>query len=199
MIHAPVTRIRLTTIHSTGNYVIYNILIFILLYDLINIKSDRYYHWFLTFFYDLMMNNMAKGMLLLCCMQFIFSMFKKIGYIIISFLLFTVILGITVNLHYCGDRLFSLKIFNQADKCCDNNQCGHCKDESVRLEINEDFLPVLDNGLISEIFPFQLLQHFSNDISLLSVHAITTLDVFASDISPPGVIKTLSLLQTYLL
>lgn len=142
---------------------------------------------------------MAKGMLLLYYMQFIFSMFKKTVYIVISFLLFTVVLGITINLHYCGDRLYSLKIYGQTNNCCDNDHCGHCKNESVRLEIHEVFLPVLDNGVVSEIFPFQLLQHFSNDICPLSVQAITELDVFASDISPPRAKQTLSLLQTYLL
>lgn len=127
-------------------------------------------------------------------------MFKKTGHIIISALLVIVITGITVNLHYCGDRLYSVNINVQTNNCCDNDDCGHCKDKSVKLEIHDDFLPVLNNGLTSETISYHLVKLFSKDLSLVQgLEEVALYGIYAPDISPPGVNAKLSLLQTYLL
>ena len=132
-------------------------------------------------------------------MQFLSSMLKKTGYIILSVFLVTVISGITVNMHYCGNHLYSFSINGKADSCCTNDQCGGCKDKSIELEIHDDFLPVLNNGLISELFPLQKVALLSSDINLLPGQETSSCDIYASDISPPVIQTRLSFLQTYLL
>jgi hypothetical protein len=126
-------------------------------------------------------------------------MFKKAGYIIITGILVAVNTGITVNMHYCGDRLYSFRIYGQAGTCCNDSHCGHCQDESVKLEIHEDFLPAFNNDLISEIFPFQLFVHFNDYFKLKQGITYSLNDIYSSGISPPGAGQKLSLLQTYLL
>jgi len=125
-------------------------------------------------------------------------MFKKIGSIVISLLLLVVITGVTVNMHYCGSHLYSLKIYLQPDKCCNNNQCGHCKDKSIIIKVHDDFLPVFNDNKLSQIIPLQLFgllnYAFKAEPDFLNVH-----NTFALDVSPPGMKKSLSLLQTYLL
>jgi len=126
-------------------------------------------------------------------------MVKKIGHILISGFLVTVIAGITINMHYCGDHLYSFRINSQADNCCDNNQCGHCKDKSVVVKIDEDFLPVLNVSHLSETVPVHLSVLFKDDFSVQSGFEMTIQSPYSPDIIPPGTKQRISLLQTYLL
>jgi hypothetical protein len=132
-------------------------------------------------------------------MQFKCSMFKKIIHLIISGFLLAAITGITVNMHYCGDKLYSSKVNSKADKCCDNNQCGHCKDKSVQIKTHDDFLPVINDDLLTEILPVHLFVSPDNFTSSEPVLEKATQNIYSSDISPPGAMQILSLLQTYLL
>lgn len=126
-------------------------------------------------------------------------MFKKTGHIIISGLLVIVIAGITVNMHYCGDQLYSFKINGQPSECCDNDHCGHCKDESVKIMIHDDYLPVLDDNQLSEIVPVHILGRLNNNFVVERGFENSFYRIYASDLSPPGIEQKLSFLQAYLL
>jgi len=62
-------------------------------------------------------------------------------------------LGVTVNLHYCGDRVYDVALNRPAHACCDPGakeaHCHHeqqaadkhhCEDHSVRTESPDNFL-----------------------------------------------------------
>ncbi len=132
-------------------------------------------------------------------MQLLFGMLKQTGYILISAFLITVVSGITVNLHYCGDRLYSFNINGKADSCCTSDHCGGCEDKSIDLEIHDDFLPEMNNGLISKLFPSQLTAVHRHDIYLLRTPETGGSDIYSSDLCPPDIQTRLSSLQTYLL
>ena len=44
----------------------------------------------------------------------------------------------TITRHYCGNRLVSVNILSEPDKCCDDNNC--CHDESITIKLNADIL-----------------------------------------------------------
>jgi hypothetical protein len=125
-------------------------------------------------------------------------MFKRASHIIVSVFLIAVTTGITINLHYCNNRLYSFRLFGQARDCCDDNHCGHCSDKSVKLEIHGDFIPVINTGLITEIIPFHTILNTDNDTGLMQVSGVNR-KICLYDISPPSAKHQLALFQQYLL
>lgn len=125
-------------------------------------------------------------------------MFKRATHIIISVFLIAVTTGITINLHYCNDRLYSFRLYAQAGDCCDVDHCGKCSDASVKLEIHDVFMPVLNNSLITKTIPFHFTGHFDNDTGLIQDSGVHR-KICSSDISPPAAKHQLALFQQYLL
>ena len=126
-------------------------------------------------------------------------MLKKIAHIVISLFLFLVFAGISVNTHYCNGNLYSLKINHQAEKCCDNSTCGHCKNETVILKVHDDFVPEVQFKLNPL---YSLSTFFLINIPLQSVTAIENpiAQIYPfQDISPPPRSLKLTLLQAFLL
>ena len=126
-------------------------------------------------------------------------MIKKVIHIVISFFLFFAFAGLTVNTHYCNNKVFSVKINNHAKKCCDNNECGHCNDKTIILKIHDDFLPETQfkiHPVYSSIslflisIPVQSVNSISNPIALIYP---------VQDISPPVSSVKIPLLQSFLL
>ena len=82
-------------------------------------------------------------------------MLKKTEHIILAFYLLTIIVGFSVNRHYCGDRLVSTQI-DMVDDCGCDMSCGMCdvKVEYVHLDVN---FVVNHNLEINQNFDFLVL------------------------------------------
>ncbi len=65
-------------------------------------------------------------------------MLKKTGYYIMTFLLLLSVIGITVNKHYSGNKLFSVSVFSEADSCCDD-PCDCCNNTSETYNLTDSF------------------------------------------------------------
>jgi hypothetical protein len=64
---------------------------------------------------------------------------KKIGHIILIFLLLISTAGVSINKHYSGGELFSTAIFVDADSCCET-PCGCCDESTETIKIEADYL-----------------------------------------------------------
>ena len=138
-------------------------------------------------------------MLLLYHSQLFTTMIRKLGCLIISGFLIAVTTGITITMHYCGDRLSSFGLYSHASSCCHHDQCGHCKDEVIIIKSHDEFIPVVQQKLETELIPLQL--YGINNIEVFELHVDSQIALFRcySDISPPQTKLKISFLQTYLL
>ena len=66
-------------------------------------------------------------------------MFKKAAYYIMVFILLLSVIGITVNKHYSGNKLFSVSVFLEADSCC-NGPCDCCNETSETFNLTDSFV-----------------------------------------------------------
>ena len=120
-------------------------------------------------------------------------MLKKISHIIIVLLLLVTTMGLTIDKHYCGTRLVSVGILNEAESCCDmDDDCCHNDTETFKLnvdytysQINTDF-----NQVPTELsaLSFCYLSFFEGNTSDV---------VFSIYIPPRKTQTTLSDFQTY--
>ncbi|NOZ35480.1 MAG: hypothetical protein GXO80_09315 [Chlorobi bacterium] len=65
-------------------------------------------------------------------------MFKKTVYYIMIFLLLLSVIGITVNKHYSGTKLFSVSVFTEAESCC-TGHCNCCNNTSETYKLTDSF------------------------------------------------------------
>jgi len=46
--------------------------------------------------------------------------------------------GMTITEHYCGNRLVSVNILSEPDRCCDNSNC--CHNNTFTIKLDADFI-----------------------------------------------------------
>lgn len=66
-------------------------------------------------------------------------MIKRIGHIILAFLVLTATNGIAVSKHYCGNSLQSVSVLSSPESCCDSEE-GCCHDETTFYQVDEDIV-----------------------------------------------------------
>jgi len=106
---------------------------------------------------------------------------KKIGHIIMIFLLLISTAGVSINKHYSGGELYSTAIIVDADSCCEN-PCGCCDEKSEQLKVEADYLA--SSFDLTEAAQLDLL--FSNIPSLLDfeITQLITSNFILEDTSP---------------
>ena len=122
---------------------------------------------------------------------------KRISHIILSLILLIATTGMTITGHYCGNRLVSVNILSEPDKCCDNNDC--CRTETFAIKLDTDIInssPEYSFRLLSSPAP---LAHESifNENFLLHNNSDTGVTGFFN--LPPKLSILLSRLGTFLL
>jgi hypothetical protein len=50
---------------------------------------------------------------------------RKILHIVLSLLIVVATSGVTINMHYCQDRLVSVRVLFNSKPCCNNMSCCH--------------------------------------------------------------------------
>ncbi|MCF6184458.1 MAG: hypothetical protein L3J56_07510, partial [Bacteroidales bacterium] len=58
---------------------------------------------------------------------------------IMTFILLLSVIGITVNKHYSGNKLFSFSVFTEAESCC-TGHCNCCNNTSETYKLTDSFL-----------------------------------------------------------
>ena len=125
-------------------------------------------------------------------------MIRKISHIILSFVLLLTTTGLTITEHYCGNRLVSVNVLSEPDKCCDNSDCCHTETVIVMFDtdiinISSDRSPQIISSSIS-LVPVTIF----DDNSLLSGYHVSNFYGY-SDLPPPAINSFLSKLGTFLL
>lgn len=109
----------------------------------------------------------------------------------------------TITEHYCGNRLVSVNILSEPEKCCDDSNC--CHSETITIKLDTDILNLLPD-YSSGIFPLSspLVQELTfndnflfSDIYLNNKLAAGITGFF--DLPPPKLNISLSRLGVFLL
>jgi len=122
-------------------------------------------------------------------------MFRKIAHITISLLLLSTTIGYSISEHYCGERIVSVEINQEAKSCCDmTNNC--CHTETVFFQLKNDYT-VTSASHDYSIVELDLL------FASITLYPIVDNDIntnlFVKESPPPLKIQTKrSYLQTYL-
>jgi len=87
-------------------------------------------------------------------------MLKRLTHIIAVLLLMISTIGVPISSHYCGAKLMSVSIANEAKSCCKGmRKCsGCCKNESHFYKIQNEYT----RGEIAQINPDSHLSFLSN-------------------------------------
>ena len=121
----------------------------------------------------------------------------KISHISLAFLLLISTFGITINKHFCGNRMISASIFSDANSCCNGN-CGKCHNESHNIRVTDAFESAFSDEIIK--IPYVSLQiNFFNDLAFTFNTDIKNQFVvdIPPNISPHKIPKTATLLQNF--
>ena len=125
---------------------------------------------------------------------FCLRMKTKILHISIACLLLISTLGVTINKHFCGNRLISASIFSDSNSCCKGN-CDNCHNEFKNIRIIDAFESSFTNEIIKTTLVCLQPFYYSND--LLITYNPDIRNQFNNDISPHEILKSASLLQIF--
>ena len=124
-------------------------------------------------------------------------MIKRSVNIILIVLILVSTIGVVINKHYSGGKLFSVSVYSEAASCCEE-PCDCCTDESefYQLDIDKNISQInIDFQSFSfEVFGFE--KHLLNDI-YNNFNRISLLKI-ENDISPPGVNNFFAFIQVFL-
>jgi hypothetical protein len=65
-------------------------------------------------------------------------MLKRVGHILIIFLLLFGTTGMTITKHYCGRHLVHTAIYSTPDNCCKGN-CPGCHNEKITIPVTDQY------------------------------------------------------------
>lgn len=121
---------------------------------------------------------------------------KKLGHIILVFLLLISTAGVSINKHYSGGELFSTALFLEADSCCET-PCGCCDESTETIKVEADYMAsifelddIADLDLLYASIPL-VLQLISTEVSTNSFKT--------GDFSPPQLPDLCVMNQVFLL
>jgi len=111
---------------------------------------------------------------------------------------------VTITDHFCGNRLVSVNILSEPDKCCDNNDC--CHNDTFTIKLDADILNITPDysfRMFSSSAPLAHESIFNNNPLLnnnyfFNKNLATDIAGFLN-LSPPELSIFLSKLGTFLL
>ncbi len=124
-------------------------------------------------------------------------MLKKAVHIIISLSIVIATSGLTINMHYCQNRLVSTRILLNEKPCCNNKSCCHNESKFLKVDDNATLANTLTFDHIKVIKLSNLL-HVDVQANYL-VHSNTFYTLNKITHSPPGSTTRLSSICCFLL
>ncbi len=123
----------------------------------------------------------------------------RFSHIVVSFLLLVGTTSLTVSGHYCAGELYSFRLFDNAPECCSDAGCGNCEDNSIALKLTDEYIvtdyQIKHNPLT--IIKIYFVDHSSGSYAYnLSISRQT---IFPFKTPPPGLKKSLSMIQSFIL
>lgn len=121
---------------------------------------------------------------------------KKLIHIAVAILWLASNIGLNVTRHYCGGKYVTYSIYSTPKACCNNPDC--CKNESESYQLDENTVLQSPNVLkeIQALDYYEIAESkvvFKNFFDRFSDHKK---NIF---VPPPDVLKTLTLIQSFLL
>lgn len=85
-------------------------------------------------------------------------MLKKSGILTIILLYLSTVCGFALNIHYCGNKIASIKIASAAKKCyaSEPQKMKCCKDKQVDVKVKDAHEAQPSKSLLGKLFAFEL-------------------------------------------
>jgi len=143
-------------------------------------------------------------------------MIKKVSHIILALLLMVSTMGMTVSMHYCGQKMVDFGVLSEAKSCCDmdqssttattNHHCAvvipqdnHCQNKTLHVDPVDEYV-FAATGYTVDIHP--IIQDLLIPVSIACIvnePKTTSSKYFHWNTPPPTTSHFLSLIQTYLI
>jgi hypothetical protein len=121
----------------------------------------------------------------------------KISHISLAFLLLISTFGITINKHFCGNRMISASIFLDANSCCKGN-CGKCHNESHSIRVTDAYESAFSDEIVKNPYVSLQINYYKDLAYTFNIDNINQFVVDISpNISPHQIIKSATLLQNF--
>ena len=119
------------------------------------------------------------------------NLLKKSAGILLLLIFLVPFIGLSINYHYCGNRLVTISL-KHVDDCCKN--CNHCHNKTIKIKINDSFESINDNHQLHS--PSVSSGIIYNSIFILRkfIDIDFTVNV---DISPPNILSEQSFLEVF--
>lgn len=124
---------------------------------------------------------------------------RRFKHIVLVFFLLVGTTSLTVSGHYCAGELYSFRLFDNAPECCNDACCSNCEDDSIALKLTDEYIvadfQIKYNPLT--VIKIYLIDHLSGSYAYnLSIKRKT---IFPFNTPPPGLKKSLSMIQSFIL
>ncbi len=123
-------------------------------------------------------------------------MIRKTVNIFMSLVFLISTMGFTVSKHYCSNELVDFSINFETESCCDM-EGGCCHNENEHFQLQEEFLSSIHIDSFEDIGIDLLFTVYFLTVSVEQSETVIS-EIEYTDISPPKIQTSLSLLQTYL-
>lgn len=107
---------------------------------------------------------------------------KKIFSIGLGLLLVISTIGVTINKHYSGGKLFSYSLFGEADSCCEVN-CECCDEDSTTIQVEDNFVGT-SFDLVKTVL-YTIVSHSIQDLFRSKAEPVKKLTFIQKDKAPP--------------
>ena len=137
------------------------------------------------------------------------TMAKKVLHSALALMMILTVSGITINLHYCHDRLYDMALFAPAHSCCetgahchlpgDSGNMDHCEDDAIHVESTGEYIGTFNPASFGDAPVIDLLPHFCSSVHEAPVEDRRSAETFWYQEPPPPNEVDLSRIQTYLI
>jgi hypothetical protein len=124
-------------------------------------------------------------------------MYRKILHIVLSIFILIATSGVSVNMHYCQNKLVSMQIGYKTKACCGNKSCCHTDTKYVRVD---DKTTLINSFSFDHSKIITLIHHFPVIINTHILFPLISDGIITSiAYSPPGTMAKLSNFCSFLL
>jgi hypothetical protein len=107
--------------------------------------------------------------------------------------------GLIVGAHYCAGELYSFSLLNDAPGCCSDTNCGNCDDSNIILGLSDEYI-VVDYQIKYDPHTFISIHSVNYASGYYASHVRNSWHtIYYLNTPPPGLLKSLSMIQSFIL
>jgi len=118
---------------------------------------------------------------------------KKIGNLMLSFLVLCTTTGIAVNQHYSNGELYSASLYGSAESCCPADSKNHdtCQETTKVYKVKDYFQPSNPLDIHLQLTSTIQLIYFTEQVNTCKsvISSITNCNLFKPNISRPELLQ----------